>query len=421
MESLISIFEEIIDKRNSRGKLHCLTHILVICVVCILKKAEDISDIYDFAKENEKWFNEKLKLWNGIPSEVTIDRVLKMVPAERFLICFLKWIDLIVYKKTKSHIAIDGKAIRAATEKAKKGSIPYIVSAYLSESQISIGEVKIDEKSNEITAIPNLLKMLDINGCVITIDAIGTQEKIMEQIVEEKGADFVLALKENQKDGYDRVKLFFDDLIKEDILKLIENSDNVLRDNEKIYNIKVKEKVLSYRRKDKLYNSVNIYATFEKGHGREEKRIYIKSDEVEWFNKDKKWRHVKSVIKEISYRIEQDVETKCEKYYVCSYITDVVNLGKIIRGHWSIENNLHWVLDICFKEDLSRIRKNNGLENMALIRKIAYNLIKLDTRFKKNISTKRKMNIYNQDNKFLEELLFDIIPKHISNIAIKQQ
>lgn len=398
MERLVEMFEEIIDIRDSSGKRHCLTHILVMSVCGILQKRMDFEDIYDYAKSHEKWFDKKLRLWNGIPSVGTFRNVFRLIPAESFLEIFLKWINCIVKEKTGKQIIIDGKAIRGATEKCTNGNIPYIVSAYLADIGISIGQVKVDDKSNEITAIPELLEILDIDGCIITIDAIGTQTEIMDKIIQ-KGGNFVLPVKMNNKGANKETIGFFEDTIEEDF----------------------KEKIKSKKRKENLEyinkqgEKFEVYITRENTHGRDEERIYVKSSNVKWL-KDKKWKHIKSIVMAIN---NTTVHDNSIRYYFSSIDLPVEELAKIIRKHWQIENNLHWVLDMYFYEDLSRNRKDNALENLSILKKLCYNIIKLDTRYDRinkngnlvKLSTKRKMNRYIDYPKEFEELLFKVIPQ----------
>lgn len=394
MERLLEMFEEIIDVRDSSGKRHCLSHIMVISVCAILNKRMDFEDIYDYAIAHKKWFDEKLKLWNGIPSVGTFKNVFRIIPAEQFLEIFLKWINMLVKEQTGKKIIIDGKAIRGATEKCTNGNVPYIVSAYLADIGISIGQVKVDDKSNEITAIPELLEILDIEGCIITIDAIGTQTEIMEKIIE-KGGNFVLPVKMNNKGTVD----FFNDAIEEDF----------------------EEKTKSKKRKEEIeyinkYNEkFEVYITRENTHGREEERIYVKSNNVKWI-KGKKWKHIKCVIMAIN---NTTVHDNSVRYYFSSIDLPVEELAKIIRKHWQIENNLHLVLDMYFYEDLSRNRKDNALENLSILKKICYNIIRMDKRYDRvnkngnlvKLSTKRKMNRYIDYPEEFEELLTQVIPQ----------
>ena len=217
----------------------------------------DFEDIYDYAKAHEKWFDKKLNLWNGIPSVGTFRNVFRLIPAEQFLEIFLKWINCIVSEQSGKQIIIDGKAIRGATEKCIYGNIPYIVSAYLADTGISIGQVKVNDKSNEITAIPELLEILDIDGCIITIDAIGTQTEIMDTIIK-KGGNFVLPVKMNNKGANKDTIDFFNDSIEKDF-------------NEKV---KTKKKVdnLEYMNS---YKENLKYMSREKIHMDEKKKEYI--------------------------------------------------------------------------------------------------------------------------------------------------
>ena len=398
MKRLIEMFEEIIDVRDSSGKKHCLSHILVMSVCGILQKRMDFEDIYDYAKAHEKWFDKKLKLWNGIPSAGTFRNVFRLIPAENFLEIFLKWINCIVKEKTGKQIIIDGKAIKGATEKCTNSNIPYIVSAYLADIGISIGQVKVEEKTNEIKAIPELLEILDIEGCIITIDAIGTQTEIMDKIIK-KGGDFVLPVKMNNKGANQETIEYFEDSIEEDFKDIIKS--------------KKQEEIKEYI--NKYGERFEVYIKRENKHGREEERIYVKTNNVGWL-KNKKWKHIKSIVMAIS---NTTVHDNSVRYYFSSIDIPVEELAKIIRNHWQIENNLHWVLDMYFYEDLSRNRKDNAMENLSILKKICYNIIKLDTRYDKvnkngnliKLSTKRKMNRYIDYPNEFEELLFKVIPQ----------
>ena len=377
MDNLKRLFSELVDIRDSRGKRHCLMHILIMSVCAILRGYNDFDDIADFAKANEEWFNEHLNLWNGVPVAATMRNVFRIIPSDKFLEIFLMWINEIVKDKTDQQIIIDGKAIRAATEKSKNENTPYIVSAYIADMGISIGQRKIDKKSNEITAIPKLLDLLEINGCIITIDAIDTQTKIMDKI-KEKGGDFILPLKKNQKGAYQEVQEYFTDSI--DDKTLIELTQS-----------KKHEEIIEF--KNNYQENFNMYITRETGHGRKEERIYIKSTNVDWFV-DEKFKHIKCIIMVIRNSSEHNTTIN---YYISSVDLPVEELAQIIRKHWQIENNLHWVLDMYFYEDLSRNRKDNALENLSLVRKICYNIIKLDKRYKKlSIKRRTKTQFYNQ-------------------------
>ena len=398
LNTLQEMFDEVIDVRDSAGKRHCLSHILVMSVCGILNKQLDFEDIYDYAISHKEYFNKKLGLWNGIPCAATFRNVFRLIKPENFLTVFMEWIKKTVEKQSDKQIIIDGKAIRAATEKSINGNIPYIVSAYLADIGISIGQVKVDDKSNEITAIPNLLELLDIEGCIITIDAIGTQTQIMNQIKKKKG-DFILPLKKNNQGTYREVEEYFKDCLELDFYEKIK--------------FKKLEDTITYT--NSYGEEFEVYVTRERNHGRLEERIYVKSKNIGWL-KDKKWKYVKSIVMAIN---NVTIHDNSVKYYVSSVNLPADDLGKIIRKHWQIENNLHWVLDMYFWEDLSRNRKDNAVENLSLVRKICYNIIKMDTRYDKfnkngnlvKLSVKRKMNRYANYPEEFEELLNVIIPQ----------
>jgi predicted transposase YbfD/YdcC len=311
---------------------------------------------------------------------------------------FLKWINELYEKQTGQQIIFDGKAIRAAADKVNNGNTPYIVSAYLSDLGISIGQQRVKDKSNEATAIPELIKLLDIDGCIITIDAAGTQTKIMN-LIKKNNADFVLALKENQKGAYAEAVRYFDvALRKEDIATILSNPQ---------YEYTHEYTSISGEK-------LEVYVHREKAHGRKTERLYIKTSNVGWI-KDEKFKHVESVVKVIT---NTTVHDNSERYYIASTSLPAIELGKMIRKHWQIENNLHWVLDMYFYEDLSRTRKDNALDNVALLRKIVFNILRFDYRYDRvnkngntvKLSTKRKINRYNLYPSEFEELLFSVLP-----------
>jgi len=364
----------------------------------MLNGYNDFDDIYDYAKAHEGWLNELLGLWSGIPCARTINNAFRLIPPEAFLEVFMQWVNETIERATGCQIILDGKAIRAAAEKSTNGNTPYIVSAYLADLGISIGQKRVPDNTNEITTIPELLKLLDIEGCIITIDAIGTQEKIMKQIKKQKG-EFVLPLKENQRGAYTEVDAFFREaLTKDDIEIILANP---------LYEYSLRYESLSGEQ-------LEVYVKREKSHGRKTERLYVKSQNISWL-KDQRFKHITAVVMLITTTTVNDNSIK---YCVSSIDLPTSDLAKIIRKHWQIENNLHWVLDMHFYEDLSRIRKDHALENMSLLRKLVYNIIKLDTRYDKinengniiKLSTKRKINRYKLYLNEFEELLFSLLP-----------
>jgi predicted transposase YbfD/YdcC len=293
---------------------------------------------------------------------------------------FAEWVRSIPVGEN-CHIAIDGKAVRSAADKLNGGNTPYIVSAFLTEVGISIGQVKCDEKSNEITAIPDLLEILDISGCIITIDAMGCQKAIVKKIVEKEG-HYCLPVKENQGNLYKDISEYF-----------------------------------RFASKDKEeWEKVKTYSTLSFDHGRIEKRqYYVVNDDylIKHINDRKQWKNLKSVGMIVSSREIGGVVSVVCKFYISDLDVTPERFAEITRNHWQIENGLHWILDVHFKEDLSTSKKDNSIFNLSLLRKICYNLIKLDTSFDesvKKLSFKKKLNRYNFDFDLLHNLIFNVIP-----------
>ena len=395
MKRLMASFEHITDTRGSKGKRHKLSHILVMVVCGVLHGYLDFEDIHDYVKANKEWFERRLDLWDGIPCARTMDNIVQLIPPKEFLAVFIDWVNGVLDEKT-GQIILDGKALRAATDKAHNGKTPYILNTYLAEAGITLGQVKVGEKSNEITAIPELLSLLSLDGFVITIDAIGTQAKIMDQI-KKGGGEFVLPIKANQRGAYaeavDYFALFAD----------------------KVREIAASNKLPSYRTTfNEGEGAIDVFIEREKAHGRKTERIYVKTSNVEWLG-GAKFKHVQSLVMVICNTTVNDSGIR---YYAASSDFPVEQTAKYIRNHWQVENNLHWQLDMYFGEDRSRENSKHGLENLSLIRKLALNIIKLDTRhdrLNKNgnlvrLSTKRKINRYNLYGHEFDELIDDFLP-----------
>ena len=318
--------------------------------------------------------SKELGLTNGVPSHDTFSDVFRSIDVGKFVNVFIEWTKSLYEAKIGMHIAIDGKAIRAATEKAKNGNIPYILSAFLCDCGISIGQIKVDEKSNEIKGIPELLDLLDIEGAVITIDAIGTQVEIMNKIHEKKG-DFCLQLKANQGNCFDSVELFFKDLSKAELEKL---------------------------------DQITIT---EKNYGRVEKRTYAiyAGPELENIVDLEKFKHVKEIGMAILEREINGESSKEVHYHLLSKEFKATEYYKYARDHWKIENNLHWILDMHYNEDRC---KDKAKENIALLRKIAFNLTKLDKNLAKKTTKKIMIDLLLDINVF-KNLIFNEIPEKL--------
>ena len=377
MKTLFERFEVLEDPRDIRGKRYKLIDILIMIIYGILCGLKDFTNIADFLELKEEYFTKLLKLENGTPSHDCLSDVFAAIDSKKFMEIFIEWTKEIIKNKTNKNISIDGKAIKSATDAINGGNIPYIVSAFLGDVGISIGQVKVNEKSNEITAIPELLDLIDISGAHITIDAIGTQEKITKKIVEKSG-HYVLKVKENQKE------------LQKDIIKYFDGINNLKAHKDIIYKI-VKDK---------------------KNHGREEKREYYLSYDVENIRDKKKWKTVKAVAFVRTERTIEDETILTDNYYIIDYKINIDKLEEIIREHWNIECGLHWKLDVILDEDHSRNRVGNSINNLSIIRKIVFNLASLDTSFgTKKIPLQRKLTRYMLDFTNIERLIFEITPR----------
>ena len=371
--NLFEQFKVLEDTRDVRGKKYKLIDILIMTIYGILYGLKDFTNIADFMKLKEEYFTELLGLENGTPSHDCLSDLFASIDSKKFMAIFIEWTKTIIKDKTGKIIEIDGKAIKSATDKINGGNTPYILSAFLGEIGISLGQIKIDEKDNEITAIPDLLDIIDIEGATVTIDAIGTQEKIVNKIVN-KGGHYVLKVKNNQKTLKNNIKKYFD----------------------KINN---------------LYGNDNIQykKTIEKDHGRSEIREYFLSYDVNTISDKEKWQTVKAIVYvKVQTMINEEV-TITNNYYIVDYKIDINRLEYVIRNHWKIECGLHWKLDVIFDEDHSRNRVGNSINNLSIIRKIVFNIVNLDNSFGK-VPMQRKLTRYMLNDKHIENLIFNIIP-----------
>ena len=375
MNTLYKHFEILEDPRDIRGKKHELINILIMSIYGILCGYTDFENMADFLEVHEDYFTQLLDLKNGTPSHDTLSRVFSLIDSKKFMNIFISWIKEII-NDNGLHISIDGKAVKSARDAINGGNTPYIVSGFLSDIGISIGQVKVDDKSNEITAIPELLELLDIQGKIVTIDAIGTQENICNLITnKDKKGDYILKVKDNQKDLKDDIKTYFD---------------------------------LGIKRED---TSIIVWDTnYEKDHGRIEKRVYYLSYEIDCISDKTKWKSIKAIGRIDVHRIEEEKEKITKHYYILSNKFDINTFVKITREHWNIECGLHWRLDVILDEDHSRSRVGNSIDNLSLIRKIVFNLTKLDNSMGNNLTLKKKMTRYTSDFNNIENLIFQVIP-----------
>ena len=373
MKTLFNYIEILEDPRDIRGKKHKLSDILIMTIYGVLCGYTDFVNMADFLKLHEQYFINLLNLENGVPSHDTFSRIFSSIDSKKFTSIFIEWIKDIV-KQKGLHVAIDGKAIKSARDKVNNGNVPYIISGFLCDIGLSIGQIKVDDKSNEITAIPDLLDLIDVKGKIITIDAIGTQEEIANKIVYEKKAAYILKVKDNQKDLKDDIKTYFDLEIKNDS------------------------------------PDIDILETpYEKEHGRIEKRTYYISYDTNCIHNKKKWQSVRAIGRMDVYREENGKVTLTKNYYILSQQFSAERFKEITREHWNIECSLHWRLDVILDEDHSTSKKDNSIDNLAIIRKIVFNLARLDTSMG-NLTLKKKLTRYSFEFKNIENLIFKVIP-----------
>ena len=371
--NLFERFEVLEDPRDERGKKYELIDILIMTIYGLLCGLKDFTNIADFMKLKEDYFTKLLNLENGTPSHDCLSDLYASIDPKQFMKIFIEWTKDILEKKTGKKISIDGKAIKSATDKINNGNIPYIVSAFIGEIGLSIGEVKVDDKSNEITAIPELLDLLDIEGATITIDAIGTQEDIVNKIVN-KGGHYVLPVKDNQR------------ILKKEIKSQFDSYNNLLGNPEVFHK-----------------------STVDKDHGRIEEREYYLTYNTSKITDKEKWNTVNAVAYMRVTRTERDETTITDNYYIIDNKIEIDKLIDAIRDHWNIECGLHWRLDVILDEDHSTNKVGNSIENLSIIRKIIFNLASLDNRFGK-VPLQRKLTRYMLDFENIEKLIFEVIP-----------
>ena len=367
--TIVDHFKDLEDKRVERTKRHELIDIVTIAICAVICGADSWVLMETYGKKKEEWLKQFLELPNGIPSHDTFARVFARIDPQQLQNSFLSWIKSINKITEGEVIAIDGKTLRHSYDKGKDKGAIHMVSAWATTNRLVLGQCKVDEKSNEITAIPELIKVLDIAGCIVTIDAMGCQKQIVKSIVDKSG-EYVIALKKNQGNLYKNVEEIF----KEAIAKRFEG----------------------FKYSD--------YHTKEDEHGREEIRHYLMlSDIQERIDPGKKWMNLQSVGM-VEYIRKVNGKTKVETRYYISILTDNAKLlGESVRSHWGIENSLHWVLDVALREDDCRIRKDNAPQNFAVLRHIAVNAVGKEKSQKLGI--KNKQVCAGWDNEYLEKIL----------------
>jgi len=358
-------FSKVPDPRIDRGKEYKLIDIIVIAICAVICGAEGWTDIENFGNSKLPWLKSFLELPNGIPSHDTFGRVFSMLDAQQFQLAFYEWVLAVNEIVHGQIINIDGKRLAGSEDKFLGKRAIYMVSAWAEENEIVLGQCKVDEKSNEITAIPELLKLLMISGCIVTIDAIGTQTHIAQSIVEAQ-ADYVLSVKDNQGHLFEDISVLF----------AVDQAQ------------------------DFKYASLAHHQDIHKGHGRIEIRECWSTSDPAYLNliRDREnWVGFRSIAMVMSTRMVGDKQTQKTRYYISSLPCDPERLLRIVRRHWAIENELHWVLDVALNEDHSRVRKDQAPENFAVLRHIALNLLKQEKSAKGGIHAKQLQAAWKED------------------------
>ena len=360
--SLAECFSEIEDPRIERTKHHLLVDVLCLAVLAVIAGAEGWEEIEEFGQQKLPWLKKFLRLPGGVPSHDTISRVFRQLKPAEFQQGFSRWIESLSADLGLRQVAIDGKTLRRSHDRVAMKSALHAVCAWSVENHLVLGQQATDEKSNEITAIPKLLELLALGGAIVTIDALGCQKEIAAQIVK-GGGDYVLAVKGNQPKLHAALQEHFDRLHETDF------ADATCR-----------------RR-----------TTREKAHGRREDRYYYQSPAADALGElADAWAGLVSVGQVIAITRRDGKETSEVRYHISSLTPGVKRFAQAVRGHWTIENSLHWVLDVVFDEDRSRIRKDHGPDNFALLRRFAISLIKQDTT-PGSVRRKRKRAAWNND------------------------
>ena len=369
-------FGTLVDPRQAMNQAHRLLDIVVIAICAIISGADDWEAVADFGRAKAEWFRQFLALPHGIPAHDTFWRVFRALEPEPFQRCFLEWIQAVSCVTQGQVIAIDGKKLRRSHDKGLGKQAIHMVSAWASVNGLTLGQRKVDDKSNEITAIPVLLDVLDLAGCIVTIDAMGCHTEIAQAIVD-KQADYLLVLKENQPLLYEDVTLLFDDL--------------------------AQSHFTAY-----AYDHAK---TVDKDHGRiEVRQAWTISDPalLRALRTTAKWPKLHTLVKVQAERYIGQHRTLETRYYISSHAADAAHLLAATRTHWSIENSCHWVLDLAFREDECRLRKDHGAQNFAILRHIALNCLKQERTAKLGVKNRRLRTGW--DNDYLLTVLSSLFP-----------
>jgi len=352
--SLAHHIAELTDPRIDRSRLHDLLDIVAIAICAVVAGAESWDDIEHFGRVKSDWLKAFLDLPNGIPSHDTFRRLFERLDPEEFQRGFLGWIEALHEATERQVVAIDGKALRHSFDRARGKSALHLVHAWATANHLLLGQVAVDAKSNEITAIPKLLKLLAISGAIVTIDAMGCQKEIA-RMIRGREADYILALKANHENLFKQVVAFWD----------------------------------AASARGMKGRGIRYHRQWNESHGRFEARRCWATSDLSWLEGHEEWKDLKSVVMVEAERFIGDKLSVETRYYISSLENDAKLLNGAIRSHWGVENSLHWVLDVTFNEDRSRIKKENAPENFGLLRRLALCLLKKEGTSKRSIKGKR--------------------------------
>jgi predicted transposase YbfD/YdcC len=366
--SLLDHFAPLEDPRIERNKRHALLDILVLAISAVCSNAKGWEAIEDFGHAKLEWLRQFVPLANGIPSHDCIEYVMARLSPAKFRECFISWTQAVKQAVSGEVVAIDGKTARGSRDRATKGNPLHMVTAWACESRLVLAQEATDEKSNEITAIPKLLALLELKGCIVTLDAMGCQRAIAEQIKEQKG-DYVMGLKGNQSDLHEAVDDYFTTAQQHAF------------------------KAVPYAYTEEL----------DKDHGRLETRRYWITDDLSTLPKTDRWAGLRSIGMVERECIQGGNATLERRFFIASIPADAKRFAKAVRGHWGIENTLHWRLDVTLSEDASRIRKGNGPAMMTSIRHLCINLFEREG---SRLSLPKKQNKAAWDDAYRSKVLF---------------
>jgi predicted transposase YbfD/YdcC len=381
----LAIFREVPDPRVERTRVHPLINILTIALLSVICVGDGWEDMEEFGQVKADWLATILDLSNGVPSADTFRRVISALEPGAFNACFMAWAQALCEGTAGKLVALDGKTVRHSFDGATGKKALHLVNAWVVENRVALGQLATEEKSNEITAMPRLLELLDIRGATVSVDAMGCQREIATKVIE-GGGDYVMGLKANQGTAHREVAEFFQDALASDFNNVPHTYHETVDGSE---------------------------------HGRLDVRRVWVTQQVEWFADLPKWQGLRSLVMvERERKVGAKDATKERHYYWSSHNTSASKMNALIRNHWGIENSLHWCLDVAFREDESRIRTDHGAENLALLRKLALNLAKNERTNKRGMQAKRRLACMKDD--YLLKLLQAGVTENLAKSPLKR-